>query len=316
MGVERGKDLRDRADVAVDELAEAARVVERARAGAAADEELEAGRAERVLDVDDDERDPEAIGGGRPQRVLLAPARRVLEPRRVVDAPHLADALGSPVGRQRERRDHGASVAACSRRSSSEPSRSPSGAASRSRAATRPADCSRCSRPSAAARASARSGRAAGSAPPGSSRRSRPRRRSSPSSSTLSALPPRPSCSPATSTPASSKATGSRSSRPKPRSISSSPTAVARRRRRTRRSSTCSRRAGRSCWTTSRRVAPAPIRCASSGSRHPRLAAIELQLSPQRSGDRRSASSFVERLPIENRCRTSGRCSTPSAPPR
>ena len=143
-----------------------------------------------------------------PERVLRAPACRVLEPRRVVDAPHLADPLGCPVGRQRERRDHGASVAACSRRSSSELSRSPSGAASRSRAATRPADCSRCSRPSAAARASARSARAVGSAPPGSSPRSRPRRRSSPSSSTPSALPPRPSCSPTTSTPASSRATG------------------------------------------------------------------------------------------------------------
>ena len=64
--VERGHDLRERAEIAVDELAEPPRVVERSRPGAAGDEELEAGRAERVLHVDDDERDPEAVVRRRP----------------------------------------------------------------------------------------------------------------------------------------------------------------------------------------------------------------------------------------------------------
>ena len=80
VGVERRHDLRQRAEVAVDELAEPARVVERARAAAAGDEELEAGRAERVLDVDDDEGDAEAVvgGGGTPccSRQRSASAKR------------------------------------------------------------------------------------------------------------------------------------------------------------------------------------------------------------------------------------------------
>ena len=54
-----------RCEVAVDELAQPARVVERAGARPPRDEELEAGRAERVLDVDDDERDAEPVRGGR-----------------------------------------------------------------------------------------------------------------------------------------------------------------------------------------------------------------------------------------------------------
>src|SRR4029453_16284946 len=57
MGVERRHDLGDRVEVPVDELAEAAVVVDRARAGTACDEELEGGDAERVLDVDGNETD-------------------------------------------------------------------------------------------------------------------------------------------------------------------------------------------------------------------------------------------------------------------
>ena len=75
--------------VAVDELAQPARVVQRAGARAAADEELEARRAERVLDVDDNERDAEPVLGGGREPVLVAPALGLLEPRRVVDAPDL-----------------------------------------------------------------------------------------------------------------------------------------------------------------------------------------------------------------------------------
>ena len=100
--VERGHDLRERAEVAVDELADAARVVERPGPRAPGDEELEARRAERVLHVDDDEGDPEAVVRRRLDRLLGAPALGVLESRRVVDAPDLADAIGVPVRRESE----------------------------------------------------------------------------------------------------------------------------------------------------------------------------------------------------------------------
>src|SRR6185503_9699653 len=115
VGVQRRKRLRDRTEVPVDELAEPARVVERAGTAAAGDEQLEAGRAERVLDVDGDEGDPEAILGGRRNAVLLPPAAGVREARGVVDAPHLADAVGIPVLRQRKLVGHGASVRTCFR---------------------------------------------------------------------------------------------------------------------------------------------------------------------------------------------------------
>ena len=52
MGVETRKDLRDLAKVAIEELAQTAVVVNRARPGASRDEELEARDAERVLNVD------------------------------------------------------------------------------------------------------------------------------------------------------------------------------------------------------------------------------------------------------------------------
>ena len=62
------------------------------------------------------------------------------------------------------------------------------------------------------------------------------------------------------------------------------------------------------------RAGPDPVRELWLG--HPRLAAIELQLSAARGRDRRGASSSRSGLPIEERCRTSGRCCTPSAAPR
>ena len=65
------------AEVAVDELAQAAVVVDRARARAAADEQLEARDAERVLHVDGDQADAEAVLGRRPDPVLARPRRRL-----------------------------------------------------------------------------------------------------------------------------------------------------------------------------------------------------------------------------------------------
>ena len=74
------------------------------------DEELEARRAEGVLDVDDDERDAEPVRGRGQQTVLVAPALGLLEPRRIVDAPDLGHAVWIPVRGQRERIGHGSSV--------------------------------------------------------------------------------------------------------------------------------------------------------------------------------------------------------------
>ena len=102
MRVERRHDLGQRAEVAIDELAEAASVVERPCPRAPGDEELEARRAERVLHVDDDDGDPETIVRRGLDRLLGAPALGVVETRRVVDAPDLADAIGIPVRGERE----------------------------------------------------------------------------------------------------------------------------------------------------------------------------------------------------------------------
>jgi hypothetical protein len=52
VGIQAGEDLRDHAQVAVDELAEAAGVVDRRPSRAPADEQLEVGDTERVLHVD------------------------------------------------------------------------------------------------------------------------------------------------------------------------------------------------------------------------------------------------------------------------
>jgi hypothetical protein len=57
------------------------------------------------MHVDDDEGDPEAVLGDGPQRMLSPPAFGVAEPRRIVDAPDLADPLGAPVGWQRQHHD-------------------------------------------------------------------------------------------------------------------------------------------------------------------------------------------------------------------
>src|SRR5215211_256429 len=77
VSVEARKDLRDRVEIAVHELAEPAIVVDRSSAGAARDEELEVRDAERVLDVYDEQAEPERVVGGRPQAVLLCPGGRL-----------------------------------------------------------------------------------------------------------------------------------------------------------------------------------------------------------------------------------------------
>ena len=76
VGVEARKDLRDRGEVAVDELAQTPVVVDRARARAPGDEELEARYAERVLDVDGEEAEPKGVPGSRTQTVCHRPTPR------------------------------------------------------------------------------------------------------------------------------------------------------------------------------------------------------------------------------------------------
>ena len=171
--VQRRDDLRQRAEVAVDELAEPARVVERARAGAAGDEELEAracrtcsGRRRRRARPESGRRPPARSRARSRQR------SRVLEAGRVVDAPDLADAVGVPVRRQRERLGHARSLGRWFRRSSRGRSRSPRRTGSSGRADPRSGACCTCSPRRAAASASPRSARAPASAPPGSSPRS------------------------------------------------------------------------------------------------------------------------------------------------
>ena len=97
--VERGHDLRQRAEVAVDELAEATSVVERPCPRAPGDEELEARRAERVLHVDDDDA---RSGSDRPpparSTARRASARRRRNARRSRRARPRRRDLGSSAG--------------------------------------------------------------------------------------------------------------------------------------------------------------------------------------------------------------------------
>src|SRR6266508_2267874 len=95
--VERRHDLRDPSEVPVDELAKAAVVVGRAR-----HEQLEPRRAERVLDVHDEEADPARVVSGGPDPVLLRPRRRLRRARLVRDTPDLLDPAGIPVRWERQ----------------------------------------------------------------------------------------------------------------------------------------------------------------------------------------------------------------------
>src|SRR5580765_4563225 len=110
--VERRHDLRDRVEVAVDELAEAPVVVHGARPGATADEELEGRDAEGVLDVHRDEADPERVLDRRLELVLLRPFLRVVSQLLVLDAPNLGHRRRVEVCGHRQ---HGSKSSAVSR---------------------------------------------------------------------------------------------------------------------------------------------------------------------------------------------------------
>jgi hypothetical protein len=91
--VERDDGLRDDAEVAVEEGAEAPRVLHGARTRSSRDEELEPRRAERVLHVYEQETGANAVLRCTRDLVLLRPADRVTEASLVVDLPHLPHAI-------------------------------------------------------------------------------------------------------------------------------------------------------------------------------------------------------------------------------
>src|SRR5438552_3889234 len=102
VGIETRKDLRNRAEVAVDELAQTTVVVDSARAGAPPHEELEVGDAERVLDVDGDKADAKGVLCRREQTMPLRPGLGLARAILVGDAPNVAYAARLEVGRERQ----------------------------------------------------------------------------------------------------------------------------------------------------------------------------------------------------------------------
>jgi hypothetical protein len=100
MCVEGGHDLGDRGEIAVDELAEAAAVGRRA-----GDEQLEAGRAERVLAVDDHEPDAGRVVCRRREHVLDRPPLGLGRPVLVRNAPDISGARRVEVRRDRQLRE-------------------------------------------------------------------------------------------------------------------------------------------------------------------------------------------------------------------
>jgi putative NADH-flavin reductase len=70
--VEARKDLRDLAKVAIEELAQTAVVVNRARPGASRDEELEVRDAEGVLNVDGEDAEAKGVVVGAAEAVLVS----------------------------------------------------------------------------------------------------------------------------------------------------------------------------------------------------------------------------------------------------
>ena len=118
--VEAREDLRDRAEVAVDELAQPAVVVDRAAAGAARDEQLEVRDAEGVLDVHGEQADAPLVLPGGADAVLRGPGGRLAGALLVWHAPDLADPAWVEMCRQRQLLHGGASLGAASDPRSSE----------------------------------------------------------------------------------------------------------------------------------------------------------------------------------------------------
>ena len=93
VGVERHDGLRDDTEVAVEEGAEALRVVHGARTRSSGDEELEPRRAERVLHVHEQEAGANVVLRCTRDPVLSRPGDGVTEAGLVVHLPHLPHAV-------------------------------------------------------------------------------------------------------------------------------------------------------------------------------------------------------------------------------
>ena len=102
MGVEARQDLRDVAQIPVDERTQTSVVFNRAAPRAPCDEELEVGDAERVLNVDGEKTETEGVVRGRAQLVLVCPRRRGLGAILVWNTPDLPDAARIEVCRNPE----------------------------------------------------------------------------------------------------------------------------------------------------------------------------------------------------------------------
>src|SRR5919107_4505221 len=85
--VEARKDLRDRSEVAIDELAQTPVVIDRARARTTGHEQLEARYAERVLHVDGQHAEAKRVLGRRTQAMTLGPRARLPRAGLVRNAP-------------------------------------------------------------------------------------------------------------------------------------------------------------------------------------------------------------------------------------
>jgi hypothetical protein len=90
VGVEAWKDLRDCAEVAVDELAQTTVVVDCARARSPGDEELEVRDAERVLDIDGEEAEAKGVLCRWAHTVLFGPRLRLARAVLVWNPPNFA----------------------------------------------------------------------------------------------------------------------------------------------------------------------------------------------------------------------------------
>jgi hypothetical protein len=100
MGVEARKDLRDCAEVTVDELAQTPVVVHSSRARAPSDEELEVRDAECVLDVDGEEAEAKGVLCRWTQTVLVCPSLRLARAVLVWNSPNFAYAARLEVLRE------------------------------------------------------------------------------------------------------------------------------------------------------------------------------------------------------------------------
>src|SRR4051812_3802807 len=102
VGVKAREELGYRAEVSIDELAQAAVVVDGPGARPPGHEQLEVRDAERVLDVDEEQAKAEGVVSGGAEAVLLRPRRRRAGQLLIRDPPYVADTARVVVRRERK----------------------------------------------------------------------------------------------------------------------------------------------------------------------------------------------------------------------